>query len=323
VEAELVDPDVENQILEKRIQEHIEAERTNTAVATVVSEDELKTFQWRRVVCVVGVVFVAIAIAVALTVTKTQPSSSAPTMAPTLSPAPTEIIELLAFVSFDGGASLNNASSPQSAAARWLADDKKKKMNERFRGTLLQPSTTVPMVITGTTSRIGQPMATNAMVGGANLTRKGAKQRDSHAIPMVLLRFSIEDNNLHGTLPEEIALLSSSMFELSLKDNEIGGKLPSTLGKMTRLKTLDLEKNNFSSTILTEFGNMMTLENLRLASNSLSGDVPSELGQMTFLEDLRLSKNNLSGKLTAVWLSPLNSCIRSHCRRTTLRLPFQ
>ena len=123
MEAELVDPDVENQILEKRIQEHIDTERTNTAVATVVSEDELKTCQWRRVACVVGVVFAALAIAVAVTLTRPQPSSPAPTMAPTFSPAPNEIFELLAPVSFDDGASLLDASSPQSAAARWLANN--------------------------------------------------------------------------------------------------------------------------------------------------------------------------------------------------------
>jgi Leucine-rich repeat (LRR) protein len=301
VEAELVDPDVENQILEKRIQEHIEAERTNTAVATVVSEDELKTFQWRRVVCVVGVVFVAIAIAVALTVTKTQPSSSAPTMAPTLSPAPTEIIELLAFVSFDGGASLNNASSPQSAAARWLADNKNLGNYSDERKIQRYALATLYYSTNGDNWDDKQNWTTDGDEchgwwskpdsEGGETKRLSCNSNGSITI------LNIEDNNLHGTLPEEIALLSSSMFELSLKDNEIGGKLPSTLGKMTRLKTLDLEKKNFSSTILTEFGNMMTLENLRLASNSLSGDVPSELRHMTFLEDLRLSKNNLSGKI--------------------------
>ena len=124
--AELFDPDQENQILEQRLQEELVRERENAAVAEVVNESELKTCQWKRVACVVGIVLVALSIALAVSLTrapKPATETMAPTAAPTASPPPQEIIDLIAPVSFDGGESLMDPFSPQSAAARWLAEN--------------------------------------------------------------------------------------------------------------------------------------------------------------------------------------------------------
>lgn len=95
-------------------------------MAQVVKESELKKCPWRRIACVVGVVSVVFAIALSLSLKLAGPKSTgtaAPTPAPTPSPPPQEVIDLIAPVSFDGGEALMDPFSPQSEAARWLADN--------------------------------------------------------------------------------------------------------------------------------------------------------------------------------------------------------
>lgn len=307
VEAELVDPDLENQILEQRLQEKLDQERTKAVVAQVVDEDELKTCHWRRVACVVGVVLVALAIALAVTLTRSPAAPPTPTMAPTFSPLPDAIKELVVPASFDGGASLSDPSSPQSAAARWLAEahldnytDARKL--QRYALATLYYSTN------GDKWEDKQNWLSDSDEckdwWNKPSDEGGEKKLECDTSGSVTI-LTIEKNNLQGSLPDEIAFLSNSLFELMLNENVIGGTLSSTLGSMSRLKKLDLRGNNITSTIPSDFGRLTTLETLRLYENELTGTIPSEMALMTSLEDLRLHKNKLDGELVPTIIGSL------------------
>ena len=306
--AELVDPDQENQILEQRLQEELERERENAAVAEVVKESELKTCQWKRVACVVGVVLVALAIALAVSLTRPKKSTEtmAPTFAPTFGPPPQEIIDLIAPVSFDGGESLFDPFSPQSEAARWLAK------NAELASYSDQRKLQRYALATFYFSTNGDEWASRQEWISLNLdecTDWWVKESEENKIECdandAITLLVVEENQLAGTLPDEIALLSNSLAELKLEKNEIGGTLPSTLGLMSRLRDLELDENKFTGLIPSELGLMTTLEDFRVDENDLTGSIPPEIASMVSLDNLGLKSNKFVGTISPTMISSL------------------
>ncbi|KAL4625568.1 hypothetical protein ACB092_05G035600 [Castanea dentata] len=82
----------------------------------------------------------------------------------------------------------------------------------------------------------------------------------------------LSSNNLSGSIPSEILVLSELCF-LNLSRNQLIGKIPKKIGIMKKLESIDLSQNN------------------------LSGEIPLSLSSLTFLSHLNLSYNNLSGKI--------------------------
>mmetsp|Transcript_19283 Transcript_19283/g.47682 ORF Transcript_19283/g.47682 Transcript_19283/m.47682 type:complete len:393 (+) Transcript_19283:134-1312(+) len=99
------------------------------------------------------------------------------------------------------------------------------------------------------------------------------------------VRLDLRLQNLVGTLPSEIALLSNHLRYIHLFDNRLYGTVPSEFGLLTQLERLELTKNNLEGEVPTELGNLDRLRFLGLGQNSFSGPLPSEMGKLS-----RLSK---------------------------------
>ena len=56
-----------------------------------------------------------------------------------------------------------------------------------------------------------------------------------------------------------------------------GGTIPSTLGTLTPLTTLDLSDNELTGTVPTELSALTSLPTLSLSGNTLSGCVPAAI----------------------------------------------
>jgi Leucine-rich repeat (LRR) protein len=310
--AELVDPDQENQILEQRLQEELERERENAAVAEVVKESELKKCPWRRIFCVVGVVSVTFVIALSLSLKFARPpktvETATPTPAPTFGPPPQELIDLIAPMSFDGGESLMDPYSPQSAAARWLADNAELASYSDQRKLQRYALATFYFSTNGDAWKDKQKWLNDANECTDWWLREFDGDEDvkldcdaNNAIQYLY----VQDNNLAGSLPDEIAFLSNSLYDLRLGDNRIGGNLPSSLGVMIRLKALYLTANNITGPIPTELGLMSSLQELKLEKNLLTGTIPMEMALLTALEDLHLDTNTLVGTISPTMIGSL------------------
>jgi Leucine-rich repeat (LRR) protein len=313
--AELVDPDQENQILEQRLQEELKRKGENAAVAEVEKESELKKCPWRRVFCVVGVVSVAFVVALSLSLKFARPKTvetaaptPAPTPAPMFDPLPQELINLIAPVSFDGGESLMDPYSPQSAAARWLED------NAQLRNYTDQRKLQRYALATFYFSSDGDAWKDKQKWLSDSNECTDWWQSEFNGNEDVKLdcdgdnaikHLYVQDNNLAGSIPDEIAFLSNSLFDLRLDNNQIGGKLPSALGVMTRLKALYLRGNNVTGPIPTELGLMSSLKELKLEENLLTGSIPTELVLLTALVDLQLQGNNLVGTISPTVIASL------------------
>lgn len=135
-----------------------------------------------------------------------------------------------------------------------------------------------------------------------------------------VLFLELEDNNLVGTLPEEIGnldilnylLLNANQLageipasmgnlvnleQLYLASNQLTGSIPLELGNLPNMRLCDLYANELTGSIPPELGNLENLKSLYLHANQLSGNIPPELGNLTNLENLYLSTNQLTGSI--------------------------
>ncbi|KAL3527168.1 hypothetical protein ACH5RR_011824 [Cinchona calisaya] len=106
------------------------------------------------------------------------------------------------------------------------------------------------------------------------------------------------DTSMSGTLSPFLANISYlQLLDLSnLKD--LKGRIPSELGKLSRLTHLFLDTNKLTGSIPGKFRNLYNLKKLYLSDNLLSGTVPFSIFEsLTSLSELGLSGNKLSGPI--------------------------
>ena len=140
----------------------------------------------------------------------------------------------------------------------------------------------------------------------------------------IFVNLELELNNIGGTLPDQISLLSSlqrfdltrngsqnavagelpdgvgslaNLQELSLAGNQLSGRLPETLGQMSSLQVLDLQNNLLTGSIPSSVGFLSELTTIELTNNRLSEFLPTNLGRLTKMKRLFLADNNFSGPI--------------------------
>ncbi|XP_002510965.2 MDIS1-interacting receptor like kinase 2 [Ricinus communis] len=142
-----------------------------------------------------------------------------------------------------------------------------------------------------------------------------------------LLRLDLKVNQLTGTIPSNIGILSKLQF-LDLSTNNLHSTLPLSLANLTQVYELDFSRNNITGVldprlfpdsagktglvglrkfllqttelggrIPEEIGNLKNLSLLALDENYFHGPIPPSIGNLSELTVLRLSSNRLSGNI--------------------------
>jgi Leucine-rich repeat (LRR) protein len=128
-------------------------------------------------------------------------------------------------------------------------------------------------------------------------------------------------NNLQGSIPPELAILSNSLSIVSMSSNELGGELPSALFDMTNLRQLTLFENRLVGSLSSHVGQLTRLESLDVGGNQLTGTLPSSLGQMQRLAGLSVYGNSFTGVIPSS-LGDLDSLQLLYADSNNLRGPF-
>jgi len=135
-----------------------------------------------------------------------------------------------------------------------------------------------------------------------------------------VLGIKLEENNLVGELPQELASIST-LSNILLFSNELNGFVPDEIFSL-ELGKFDVEenmlsgdifpdklfvnsaetvvdylvsKNNFTGTIPTDVGKLLKLESFWVADNDLTGTIPSELANVKGLKTLIVYENSFTG----------------------------
>ncbi|XP_028223308.1 receptor-like protein EIX1 isoform X2 [Glycine soja] len=106
-------------------------------------------------------------------------------------------------------------------------------------------------------------------------------------------------NNFEGSHIPELMGSFTNLRYLNLSDCSFVGSIPSDLGKLTHLLSLDLGSNYYlHGQIPYQLGNLTDLQYLDLSYNDLHGELPYQLGNLSQLRYLDLAGgNSFSGAL--------------------------
>lgn len=248
-----------------------------------------------------------------------------PASAPPASPAPTafdpldDLFNFLVSQSFDNGTALSDAGSPQSQAFEWLLTDPR--LEEYSADRLIQRYSMATFYY----STGGDSWEENTLWLSEENECTWFSRSSSFPVcaSNEIVTLELDFNNLEGTIPAEMALLSklervelsggpdvylsaslptevgllTDLNSFSIRGNHLSNEVPTELGKLAMLETLNLSLNRFKGFIPSELGALASLNELFLGSNELTGPLPTEIGQATKLFRISLGTNRLSGDL--------------------------
>uniref|UniRef100_A0A3Q7EAN8 Leucine-rich repeat-containing N-terminal plant-type domain-containing protein n=1 Tax=Solanum lycopersicum TaxID=4081 RepID=A0A3Q7EAN8_SOLLC len=119
-----------------------------------------------------------------------------------------------------------------------------------------------------------------------------------------VIELNLTCSNLRGKFDSNTSLFQlSNLKRLDLSYNNFSGSIispkfgciPSSIGDLIALRTLNLSHNGLEGVIPTSLQYLSVLESLDLSFNNISGEIPQQLASLTFLEVLSLSHNHLVG----------------------------
>ena len=109
---------------------------------------------------------------------------------------------------------------------------------------------------------------------------------------------ALMDNNLRGTLPWELALLTNLQFMI-FDQNGLTGSIPARIIELTNLDFLSLSYNGLTGSIPAEITELTRLEYFLAVRNALTGPLPSTFSPVT--TDVNLEENLLTGSIPESW----------------------
>ncbi|KAG7366893.1 RHS repeat-associated core domain containing protein [Nitzschia inconspicua] len=223
------------------------------------------------------------------------PSSS--TMLPTtLTDTPTILptsnvaarLEILSPISVE---SWTNPNSPQSMALSWLVNDADA---STYTNDKLMQRYVLATFYFSTNGNDWSPSSISWIVEWSDECTWWGIECNTMGEVRIL---HLANENLSGSLPREMQLLSNSLEEIFLNGNNIGGTIPPSLGKLSNLRRLQLTGNALTGSLPESLDSLSSLRNLSVRNNKLIGQLPPELGTLTLLRNLDLSRNSIIGSI--------------------------
>ena len=115
-------------------------------------------------------------------------------------------------------------------------------------------------------------------------------------VPTTLEELDVKKCSNFTSLPSQLGFLGK-VTTLNIEESGLAGTIPRCINQLRCLQQLSLWDNNLTGSIPSTLGDLQQLASLILAGNKLSGQIPSTLGKLHKLKVLNLSQNKLSGSI--------------------------
>jgi Leucine rich repeat len=109
----------------------------------------------------------------------------------------------------------------------------------------------------------------------------------------------------YSTRRNETCAPEDLLVALSLRDNQLSGTIPAEISLLTSLKYLELSGNYIRGTIPREIDRIASLSRLILSDNDMTGSLPHALGKLHKLTHIDLSGNGFTGSIPELLFSNL------------------
>ncbi|KAI8566731.1 hypothetical protein RHMOL_Rhmol02G0064800 [Rhododendron molle] len=156
---------------------------------------------------------------------------------------------------------------------------------------------------------VGISCNTAGNVTGLNLSYTGLQGTLDHldfSFFPLLLRLDLKVNQLNGTIPTNIGLLSNLMY-IDLSTNSLSGTIPLSIANLTRVVELGFSQNlitgHLDPRLFSDRGSsqaktgLLSIQRLLLTYTLLGGPLPSEMGNLEHLTLLALDNNSFYGPI--------------------------
>ncbi|CAB9513690.1 Leucine Rich Repeat [Seminavis robusta] len=269
--------------------------------------DGREAFKAIFLISIVG--FIVLGLVLGLTGEKDE-ETVAPTSLPTSAPslAPTAYSDTLDLPDYTQEAILDDSNSSQARAYSWLMEDPNLESYPDWRVLQRFALATFYYSTGGTDWTINDNWLNHSQdeckdwafrtdTDGFDPTTRDDKiivnsPCDANGRYQYLL---MSGNNLAGSVPQEVGLLSSLLiFEFS--KNDLGGStLPSEIGLLTNLLRMTADRSYLDGTVPTEIGLMTGLIELFLGYNPFPSPIPSEIANIRGLKKINLNRAGFTG----------------------------
>jgi hypothetical protein len=85
-----------------------------------------------------------------------------------------------------------------------------------------------------------------------------------------------------------VTVKNDKVIAIDLSDNNLSGSLPEELSKLTSLESINLFKNTISGSLPQSIGNLTSLKTLNISFNKLTGKIPASIGNAKQLQTIEL-----------------------------------
>ena len=187
----------------------------------------------------------------------------------------------------DGGASLRDQSSPQSAALNWLQNP----INENYSDSRLLQRYALATLYYATNPNNNSWKSTSSWLSDTNECDWYSTSEPSSDVctttpnSAVYKELDLRGNGLQGEIPEEISLLTD-LDTIRLSDNVLTGSIPWHVSTLTRLEYLDLSSNQLGNGggLVGFAGNQIQSENGSVDGDSTTSTTGSDTSNNIFAE---------------------------------------
>jgi len=108
---------------------------------------------------------------------------------------------------------------------------------------------------------------------------------------------NLPGNTIAGSLPAELVLFAPSLTRMSLPTNSLSGAIPTVIGQLSKLETLDLAANSINGSLPSELGLLSNLMLFSVFDSQVSGVLPLEIANLSKLAELYIANSLLVGEV--------------------------